>query len=90
MDNCFATFAVILAYIFMLSLLAVFIEFILKHTIQKLRKRWLYKHRFGKVPTAMCYCKDCKNHDGLACRKFTGWNTADEWFCWDATPRDDD
>lgn len=46
------------------------------------------KHRFDKSPIAKCYCIDCEKHckDGLCCAH-NGWNTADEWFCWDATPR---
>ena len=53
-----------------------------------------YKHRFNKSPVARCYCKDCDNwnpHSPQAtegrCWKF-GYTTADNWFCWDAEPRD--
>lgn len=56
------------------------------------KKRWKYqvKHRFDKPPTAKCYCKDCQRHenDTGECHKFSGWRTADSWFCWDATPHE--
>ena len=55
------------------------------------RRVYLYKckHRFDKTPTAKCYCRDCKNHSVTSnrCYKFDGWNTANDWFCWDAEPR---
>jgi hypothetical protein len=56
--------------------------------------RWKYnyrvKHRFDKPPTAKCYCVDCKLHsnESKKCYKFDGWHTADNWFCWDAEPRE--
>lgn len=50
-----------------------------------------YKHRFDKKPTAKCYCIDCKYHDNEVgfCHRFEKEQrrTADNWFCWDATPR---
>lgn len=47
------------------------------------------KHRFDKPPTAKCYCVDCDMHqENGCCEKFEGWITADNWFCWSATPRD--
>ena len=49
----------------------------------------MIKHRFDKPPTAECYCKDCRLHGkDNQCFKFNGWRTADEWFCWDAEPKD--
>ena len=54
-----------------------------------------YKHRFGKPPTAKCYCKDCENwypHSPQAtegrCWRFENRTMADNWFCWDAEPRE--
>ena len=54
-----------------------------------------YKHRFNKPPTAKCYCKDCDNwhpHSPQATEgvrwQHASWHTADNWFCWDAEPRD--
>lgn len=56
------------------------------------RARWIYryKHRFDKPPTAECYCKDCKKHSDETnrCYKFERQYTADNWFCWDADPRE--
>lgn len=63
--------------------------------IKKLVYIYKYKHRFGKPPTAKCYCKDCFNwhpHSPQAtegtCCTHSSWHTADNWFCWDAEPRD--
>lgn len=55
------------------------------------KRIYLYKckRRFNKTPTAKCYCRDCKKHSVTSnrCYKFDGWNTANDWFCWDAEPR---
>lgn len=61
----------------------------IKEGIRNLKWRYKYKHRFDKPPTAACYCKDCKMHNSVTCRcgKFE-WCTADNWFCWDADPRE--
>ena len=63
---------------------------------EKIRKaiyRYKVKHRFDKPPTAECYCIDCQRyvprgkHPNGRCCKFEGWYVADDWFCWDATPK---
>ncbi len=48
-----------------------------------------YKRRFDKPPLAKCYCKDCEHHNWNSdvCHAHEGWHTADDWFCWAATPR---
>ena len=57
--------------------------------ISNIRYKYKIKHRFDKPPTAECYCKDCSMHgEDNQCFKFNGWRTADEWFCWDAEPKD--
>ena len=68
--------------------------------IKILIRRFIYyihrKTRFHRKPIAKCYCRDCDywhpNSDGTSgiCwgHLFSeNWTTADEWFCWDATPR---
>ena len=62
----------------------------IKERISKLKWQYKYKHRFDKPPTAKCYCRDCKQHGSETnrCYKFDGWHTADNWFCWDAEPRE--
>lgn len=57
--------------------------------IERLKYNYRIKHRFDKPPTAKCYCVDCTRHDNESgrCYKFEKWNTADNWFCWDAEPR---
>lgn len=53
-----------------------------------------YRHRFDKPPTAACYCIDCKYHgdstDLTRCtnRKDVVLQTADEWFCQAAEPKE--
>lgn len=65
------------------------IIFWIKERIKDIRHFHNVKHRFDKPPTAKCYCTDCKMHsENGRCGKFDGWSTADNWFCWDATPRE--
>lgn len=68
----------------------------LKEKIEHLRYVYKYKHRFDKPPLAKCYCRDCENWHPHAPAATEGkcWghaymaHTADNWFCWDAEPRD--
>lgn len=64
-----------------------------KELIDKLKRRYRYKHRFDKPPIAKCYCIDCKHHDKETrrCYRFVKEYrcTADEWFCWEAEPREE-
>ena len=57
--------------------------------IHRAKVKYAIKHRFDKPPKAKCYCVDCKRHgeDGR-CYKFERWITADNWFCWDADPKE--
>ena len=66
-------------------------EFI-KDWIYDLRREYQYKHRFDKLPTAKCYCVDCKYHNNETgrCYRFhekDGRLTADCWFCYEAEPK---
>ena len=56
--------------------------------IDKAKYKYRHKHRFGKPPTAKCYCIDCKYHDNETgrCGGF-GEFIADDRFCWKADPR---
>jgi hypothetical protein len=58
--------------------------------INRIKMRHLYKHRFDKPPTAKCYCIDCRHFNKCSgeCYSHTGWRMAENWFCWDAEPRD--
>lgn len=62
----------------------------LKMLFEKLKYKYRVKHRFDKPPMAKCYCVDCERHNNKSdrCYKFDGWYTADNWFCWDAKPRE--
>lgn len=66
-----------------------------RELIVNLKRKYQYKHRFDKPPTAECYCVDCEYHNNetTRCYRFgetTGEYrcTADNWFCWEATPRE--
>ena len=59
---------------------------------QAIRERiWIYKynHRFDKLPTAKCYCKDCSLYGDFTsrslCRKHKSFFQED-YFCKDADP----
>lgn len=82
-----------------IGIVVVLILIMLCHAIRvlvdKLKRRHYLKHRFDKPPTAECYCIDCKYHDDETkrCWRFGETTkeyrcTADNWFCWEATPRD--
>lgn len=65
-----------------------------KELIQRLIYFAHRKTRFHRKPIAKCYCRDCENWHPHECKtegKCWGHSimgvTADEWFCWDATPR---
>lgn len=67
---------------------------IITEWIAELKHAYRIKHRFDKPPTAKCYCIDCRRHDDVTkrCYRFeyeSGYQcTADNWFCWEAEPRD--
>lgn len=67
----------------------------LRQLVKKIVRRYRYKHRFDKPPTAKCYCIDCRRHDNdtKRCYRFkyeSGYQcTADNWFCWDAEPKEE-
>lgn len=71
-------------------LLVIAIAQIIIERARDLHIKRIQKHRFDKPPTAKCYCRDCRRwniRDGNGyCEKFSGWCTADSWFCWDAEP----
>ena len=59
---------------------------------QVIRNRiWIYKynHRFDKLPTAKCYCKDCSLYGDFTsrslCRKHKS-HFSEDYFCKDADP----
>lgn len=64
----------------------------IKDAVDCAKRKYEYKHRFDKPPTAACYCIDCKYHNNETgeCYRFEKCNlkcTADNWFCWCAIPR---
>ena len=71
-----------------------FVRVCLEGFIDKAKRKYRYKHRFDKPPTAKCYCIDCRHHDNETgrCYRFGETTkeyrcTADNWFCWEADPR---
>jgi hypothetical protein len=63
----------------------------LKDQIDRWKYNYRIKHRFDKPPTAKCYCVDCEHHSNETqrCYGFEGQYTADSWFCWQATPKEE-
>lgn len=61
-----------------------------KSLTEKLKLKYKQKHRFDKLPTARCYCVDCKYHNNETgeCYRLSGWYTADCWYCWNAEPKE--
>lgn len=71
------TLAVIFAFIGM------FIVFVLDKIKTAVRK-YKYRHRFDKSPTAECYCKDCFHYNNKYFCYYLKVNTDDNGFCWKA------
>lgn len=65
----------------------------IQESIVKLRWHYKYKHRFDKKPIAKCYCIDCSYHDKngrcshLSAIDGPSYYTANDWFCWQADPK---
>ena len=88
MKDIFAFIGIIVTSVTLFMLCGAFIIFI-SEKIRDLQRRYKYKHRFDKSPTAKCYCVDCKHHgkDGK-CNDFVMYmRTEDDWFCWRAEPK---
>ena len=78
--------------VIIIGVLMLLVELV-KFGIENLKRIYKYKHRFDKKPTAKCYCIDCKYHDNFvgSCFGFDkNQHTADNWFCWKASPRKDE
>lgn len=90
MKDLFALVGLFFIGLIVCSILALAWQWI-KEEIHLLKWRYKYKHRFDKSPTAKCYCIDCKNHGSVYknnwCYRFDRC-TADNWFCWEAEPKD--
>lgn len=65
---------------------------LIRDAIDHLKYKHRIKHRFDGPPLAKCYCKDCEHHNDHSnvCYAHSGWYTADNWFCWCASPRGHD
>lgn len=93
MSNIFNAIGIATVCFFSIVILILVVDFISNEIHEAI---WLYKykHRFDKPPTAACYCIDCKFHgdaiDLTRCtnRKDVVFQTADEWFCWAAEPKE--
>ena len=78
--------------VIIIGVLILLVELV-KFGLENLKRIYRYKHRFDKKPTAKCYCIDCKYHDNFigSCFGFDRHHhTADNWFCWKASPRKDE
>lgn len=81
-----------IASICILSFIGIVAYGFVRTCIDKARRKYRYKHRFDKPPTAKCYCIDCRYWDRETgrCYRFPGdLYTADIWFCWKAEPREE-
>lgn len=61
----------------------------IKETVESMKWRHKYKHRFDKPPTAACYCKDCvrwNSENGACSDQCNSRHMADDWFCCFAEP----
>ena len=89
----FVTLIGYLTIIFIIIGVLILLVELVKFGLENLKRIYKYKHRFDKKPTAKCYCIDCKYHDNFigSCFGFDRHhNTADNWFCWKASPRKDE
>lgn len=93
MTNMFTGIGIATVSAFGFLILLLVVDFIVNEIHEAI---WVYKyrHRFDKPPTAACYCIDCKFHgdsiDSTRCtkRKDIVLQTADEWFCQAAEPKE--
>ena len=93
MTNIFTAIGIATVVVFGFMLSVAIVDFISNEIHEAI---WVhkYKHRFDKPPTAACYCIDCKFHgddvDLTRCtnRKDVILETADEWFCQAAEPKE--
>ena len=93
MTNIFTAIGISTSFVFGVVILGIIFDFVLNE-IEEAKWVYKYKHRFDKPPTAACYCVDCKFHgdsiDSTRCinRKDIVLQTADEWFCQAAEPKE--
>ena len=86
----FVTLIGYLTIIFIIIGVLILLVELVKSGLENLKRIYKYKYRFDKKPTAKCYCIDCKYHDNFvgSCFGFDRHHhTADNWFCWKASPR---
>lgn len=93
MDTIFTCIGLATVTVFGVLICWLVVDFI-SNEIDEARWVYKYKHRFDKPPLAACYCVDCKFHgdaiDSTRCtnRKDVIIQTADEWFCQAAEPKE--
>ena len=88
MINFLVYMGIIFSLVIILSCISALV-IVCKELVERKRYQYMIKHRFDKPPTEECDCIDCTLHgEDNQCFKFKGWRTADEWFCWDAEPKD--
>lgn len=95
MTNIFTSIGIATVTVFGIVILALVVDFI-SNEIHEAVWVYKYKHRFDKPPMAACYCVDCKFHgDGIDPTRCTNYKnivfqTADEWYCHAAEPKERD
>ena len=87
MKDIFSFFVIVATSVTLFVLCGMFIIFVCDK-IKTLRKRYQYQHRFDKLPTAECYCKDCLYYNNKDFCYYFNINTDDNGFCWCLLPRE--
>ena len=89
----FEFFGILCFIVFVICAIGI-LFYLVKEMIHKAKVKYQRKHRFDGPPTNRCYCIDCILHDNETGRCYghelaSGYyNTADNWSCWKALPRE--
>lgn len=83
MKDIFAFIGIMVTFAVCYMLFWTFIIFVIKK-IRDLQRRYQYKHRFDKPPTANCFCKDCIYHKKDNYCGYVGQKTPEDGFCYRA------
>lgn len=83
MKDIFAFIGIIITLAAIFMLCGMLIIFVLEK-IKEIKRRYQYKHRFDKPPTAKCYCKDCIYHEKDDYCGYVRQKTPKDGFCYRA------
>ena len=83
MKDIFAFIGIMVTFAVCCMLCGTFIIFVIEK-IRDLQRRYQYKHRFDKPPTANCFCKDCIYHEEDDYCGYIRQKTPEDGFCYRA------